>query len=82
MTLKRSNSHGSGALAPDLAEVWRAERARARGTPRLVLMDAVDELRARGLVVAIGVRRDPLTGMLSIIWADGSVRTARRHRAS
>lgn len=43
-------------LPPDVDKIWQDEGARARGARKRALLDAIDGLRAAGMVVAAGVR--------------------------
>lgn len=65
-------------MPDELAEIWRLERTRARGPNERAALDTVEQLRTMGLVVAAGVRSNPTTGELSVVWV-ATEHSARRH---
>lgn len=82
MTRTRSSSRIIGALSLDLAEVWRVERARARGLRQREMVDRIDELRAAGQIVAVGVRMSNPSGDLCVVWAAAEHVESRRGESS
>ena len=66
----------------ELTEIWRAERTRALAPGERAILDTVEQLRAMGLVVAVGVRSKPATGELCIVWVAAEDSATRQQRSS